>query len=171
MTQIQKQWLVRILIGGSLGAALTAVLAYRFNGMFGDYTLVSAEPLAYFGSYALALVAELGAGFALGAALGVSTLPFDEVGRSLAKRSVLHFAVTGSFVFLLGWAFCWFGSGLTGALLLLVIYLFIYFTVWLVRYLGWRAELNEMRAALGLCAPRRGKEDGDKAHRGDGDHG
>lgn len=150
MRRIQKQWLARILIGGSLGAALTAVLAYLLNGMFGAFTLVSATPMAYFGSYALALAAELGAGFGLGATLGVSTLPFDEVGRSLAKRSALHFAVTGSFTFLLGWAFRWFGSGLTGVLLLLVIYLFIYFTVWLVRYLGWRAELNELRAALGL---------------------
>lgn len=162
MTRIQKQWLVRILIGGALGAALTAVMAYLLNGMFGAFTMVSATPLAYFGSYALALAAELCAGFALGATLGVSTLPFDEVGRSLAKRSLLHFAVTGSFVFLLGWAFRWFDSGLTGALLLLVIYLFVYLTVWLVRWLGWRAELNEMRAALGLCTPRcGGKKQGD----------
>lgn len=157
MTHIQKQWLVRILIGGTIGAALTAVLAYLLNGIFGAHTLVSATPIEYFGSFALALCAELCAGFGLGATLGVSTLPFNEVGRSLAKRSLLHFAVTGSFVFLLGWAFRWFDSGRAGVFLLLVIYLSVYLTVWLVRYLGWRAELNEMRAALGLGKAHKNK--------------
>lgn len=155
MTDIQKQWLKRILAGGGIGVGLVfaaaGLIAWAQNTGF---TLLSPGAGAYFGSRALAVAAELCAAFGLGAAVGVSTLPFDGHGPALARRSLLHYLVTGALFLLLGWSLRWFdGSQIGGILFLLGLYTFLYLVVWLVRYLGWRAELDQIRRALGLAPP------------------
>ena len=85
--------------------------------------------------------------------MGVATLPFDDYGPALAARSLLHFAVTGGLVLLLGWLLELVGPSPAAILLLLGLYTFLYLTVWLVRWLGWRAELDDLRSALDLPAP------------------
>ena len=87
---------------------------------------------------------------ALGGAAGVATLPFAENGRSLLLRSGFHFVVT-SLLFLLlaaqiyGW--CW-----EGLLLLEGILTLLYAIIWLGRWVGWYAEVMQLRTLLGLDA-------------------
>ncbi len=88
--------------------------------------------------------------FAFGAAVGVATLPFEGEGRSVLLRSGLHFLVTAGLLgailrvclgvawrYLPGWL------ALLGA---------IYLVVWLGRWVGWYAEVRQLRSALGLEA-------------------
>lgn len=145
MTDIQKQWAKRILVGGAVGGgihlALCALLAQVSK------VWLQAVPVS-----PLLLTAQFALAFALGAAVGVGTLPFDDYGPALARRSILHYLITSSFVLLLGWTLGWLASW-ESALLLLGLYTFLYLVVWLVRYLGWRAELQDLRSALNLPAP------------------
>ena len=103
-----------------------------------------------FGSAALALAVELMCVFALGAAVGLATLPFSETWTSLLGLSLLHFAVTGGLALLVGWSYGWFGLGPGGPRMVFAAYLVIYLLIWLIRWCVWYAELRRMRKALHL---------------------
>lgn len=162
MTQTKRQWMGRAVLGGLIGMAAVALFAYGWNGLtaggalapHGHWAVVGEEMAVRLGSRATALALELALAFALGAAVGVSTLPFDRTGRALALRSALHFLFTGALALLLFWA-CGWVPGAPALGLWFGLYTFIYLVVWLARWVGWRAELNDIRARLGLAAEGR----------------
>jgi len=154
----KKQWAVRILAGGLLGAAILLPLGWLFNGMVNG-GLLSSRLMGYWispdlvwltGSAPLALAIQLALYFALGAAVGVSTLPFADEGKPLLLCSLAHFAVTAALFSLLvrlcGWA--WDDRILPVYLALLAA---VYVLIWLGRWVGWYAELIQLRAGLGLA--------------------
>lgn len=158
MTHRQKQWLVRILIGGLAGVALLVPVGGLFNDLvsggllaMGNHTpfrLVSYDLERLAGPAALAV--QLGLYFLMGAVVGVSTLPFADDGATLVRRSLAHFAVTAGaltlMVCLCGWNW--------GRWAPLVVYLFllalVYALIWLVRWAIWNSEVEAMRKKLGL---------------------
>ncbi|MBM6938922.1 hypothetical protein H7U37_10360 [Pseudoflavonifractor phocaeensis] len=143
MNERKKAWLVRILIGGVLGTG-AGVLFSLGDGIWTVYHW-----------YGIFLAA------AFGASVGVSTLPFADDGRSVARRSMLHYLISmvlfvGAVVFL-SHLYRW-----DGALLWAGLYTAGYLTIWLSRYAGWWMELEAIRAKLGLAqsapTPLRWKE-------------
>ena len=160
MTERQKQWLVRILIGGALGVAVLVPLGGVFNDIvsggliaMGEHTpfrLVSDNLGHLTGSAPLALAIQLALYFALGAVAGVATLPVADGGRALMRRSLAHFAVTAGLLTLtctlLGWAWSW-----QAMAVYLVLLAAVYLLIWLGRWVGWYAELSAIRAKLGLA--------------------
>ncbi|MBU5230546.1 DUF3021 family protein [Intestinimonas butyriciproducens] len=149
MSAGQKSWIVRILAGGLAGAGLAGA-GYRplFIGGFSAPPLCGAliQSCGILGAVAVTLALF----FAFGAAVGVATLPFEGEGRSVLLRSGLHFLVTAGLLgailrvclgvawrYLPGWL------ALLGA---------IYLVVWLGRWVGWYAEVRQLRSALGLEA-------------------
>lgn len=160
--QEKRLWLKRMALGGILAVAITLVLTLLLNiflnsivwgGRLDYYSiqLTFDRCAAYFGSAALAVAVEYLSVFALGAAIGLSTLPFAETWTSLLGLSVLHFVITGVLAQTVGWAYQWFGFAPTdGSWIILVLYLVIYILIWGVRWLIWYAELRKMRKALGL---------------------
>lgn len=155
-------WLRRVLLGGfcAVGAALILILLLNLllNGMSwggsaGPYRiqLTFDRCAACFGSAARAVAAELLCVFALGAAAGLSTLPFDRTWTSMQVQSLLHFLVTGALAMAVGWSYRWFGfSPDEGPWLVLAAYLLVYLLIWAVRWVVWYAELHRMRRALHL---------------------
>lgn len=157
MTKRQKAWLKRILIGGILGGGMLLLLCGLINmialgSVVRPFTLVGHRAREVFGNAALPAFLTVGFSFGVGAAVGVGTLPFAGTGMALAKRSALHFAVTAFFLLALGGVCFWY-ENLMGAVVLFGFCVFLYLAVWLVRWLGWRAELNELRSALHLPVP------------------
>lgn len=160
--QEKRLWLKRMALGGILAVAITLVLTLLLNiflnsivwgGRLDYYSiqLTFDRCAAYFGSAALAVAVEYLSVFALGAAIGLSTLPFAETWTSLLGLSVLHFVITGVLAQMVGWAYQWFGfAPADGPWIILVLYLVIYILIWGVRWLIWYAELRKMRKALGL---------------------
>lgn len=158
MTDRQKQWLVRILIGGLIGVAVLVPVGGLFNdlvsggllamGTHTPFRLVSYDLERLAGPAALAV--QLGLYFLMGAVVGVSTLPFADDGATLVRRSLAHFAATAGALTLLvclcGWNW--------GKVVPLVVYLAllaaVYLLIWLVRWAGWYAEVAAIRAKLGL---------------------
>ena len=149
MSAGQKSWNVRILAGGLAGAGLAGA-GYRplFIGGFSAPPLCGAliQSCGILGAVAVTLALF----FAFGAAVGVATLPFEGEGRSVLLRSGLHFLVTAGLLgailrvclgvawrYLPGWL------ALLGA---------IYLVVWLGRWVGWYADVRQLRSALGLEA-------------------
>lgn len=143
MNERKKAWLIRILIGGVLGTGGGVLLClgdgiwtmYHWHGLF------------------------LAAAF--GASVGVSTLPFADDGRSVARRSVLHYLI--SMVFFVGAVVFLSHLGRwDGVLLWVGLYTAGYLTIWLSRYTGWWMELEAIREKLGLAqsipTPLRWKE-------------
>lgn len=154
----KARWRIRILLGGC--AAL--ILFFLLAALAGTFTAgsplipVSAAARSYFGSRALALALQMAAVFALGGAVGVSTLPFADEGGSLVRRSLTHYAVTGSLVLLAGWTLRLTPQG--GWLLLLALYTTLYVLIWLGRWIGWYMEIVQIRQCLGLApGPSLGK--------------
>lgn len=158
MTHRQKQWLVRILIGGLIGIAVLIPVGGLFNDLVGGgliamgnhtpFQLVSYDLERLAGPAALGI--QLGLYFLMGAVVGVSTLPFADDGATLVRRSLAHFAVTAGvlalMVCLCGWNW--------GEPVVLLVYLAllaaVYLLIWVARWVGWYAEVAVIREKLGL---------------------
>ena len=161
-------WLKRMILGGccALGAVLLLIFLLNFIlnsivwGGHPDHSnfQLTFDRCAYeqFGSAILAVLVEFIAVFALGAAIGLATLPFSDTWTSMLGLSFLHFVITGGLALLVGWSYGWFGMGPSGPSIVIVIYLVIYLLIWLIRWLVWYTELRQIRHALGLNK----KEDG-----------
>ena len=166
----KRLWIARGAAGGIIGLAVLTPLGGLFNDIvsggliaMGEHTpfrLVSSGLVWLVGSAPLALVIQLVLYFALGAALGISTLPFADDGRALVVRSLAHFAVTAGLLTLtctlLGWAWSW-----QAMAVYLVLLAAVYLLIWLGRWVGWYAEVAAIREKLGLSpgpSPLRWKE-------------
>lgn len=161
MKQIYRQLALRIGLGGVAGVVLLVPLGGLFNdlvsggliamGPHSPFQLISSNLVWLVKSNALALFIQLVLYFALGAVVGLATLPFADDGRSLVLRSLAHFMVTAGLLsltaWLLGWAWSW--QALAVYLVLLAA---VYLLIWLARWVGWYAEVADLRSRLGLAA-------------------
>ena len=160
MTDRQKQWLIRILLGGLIGIAALIPLGGVFNGLVSGgliamgpnpiFRLVSYDLEYLTGSASLAFAVQLGLYFLMGAVVGLSTLPFADDGPTLVLRSLAHFAATAgaltALVVLCGWNWGEFWPVALYLGLLAAVYLLI----WLGRWVGWYVEVAAIRQRLGL---------------------
>ena len=160
MTDRQKQWLIRILLGGLIGIAVLIPLGGVFNGLVSGgliamgpnpiFRLVSYDLEYLTGSASLAFALQLGLYFLMGAVVGLSTLPFADDGSTLVLRSLAHFAATAgtltALVVLCGWNWGEFWPVALYLGLLAAVYLLI----WLGRWVGWYVEVAAIRQRLGL---------------------
>ena len=146
-------WCVRILLGGLFGLLLqlficSSVASIGLMGPSGrhwDFSMLilgwnSAVP------YKMAEILSTVLMFLIGALLGLSTLPFAEYGGQIRLETALHFVGMMLAVAALGWL-------LDGMLFYLVPALLLYLLIWFGRWVGWYAELGQMREKLGI-APR-----------------
>ena len=159
---VKHPWIKRMVLGGccALGAVLLVIFLLNFilnsivwGGRLDYYNFqLTFDRCAYeqFGSTVLAVLVEFIAVFALGAAIGLATLPFAETWTSMLGLSFLHFVVTGGLALLVGWSYGWCGMGPTGPRIVIVLYLVIYLLIWLIRWILWYNEVRQMRRALGL---------------------
>ena len=160
MTDRQKQWLIRILLGGLIGIAALIPLGGVFNGLVSGgliamgpnpiFRLVSYDLEYLTGSAPLAFAIQLGLYFLMGAVVGLSTLPFADDGPTLVLRSLAHSAATANtlavLVVLCGWNWGEFWPVALYLGLLAAVYLLI----WLGRWVGWYVEVAAIRQRLGL---------------------
>ena len=160
MTDRQKQWLIRILLGGLIGIAALIPLGGVFNGLVSGgliamgpnpiFRLVSYDLEYLTGSAPLAFAVQLGLYFLMGEVVGLSTLPFADDGPTLVLRSLAHFAATAgaltALVVLCGWNWGEFWPVALYLGLLAAVYLLI----WLGRWVGWYVEVAAIRQRLGL---------------------
>lgn len=158
----KRLWIKRMILGGIWAVvimlALTLLLNVFLNSIiwggklyYYSIQLTFDRCAAYFGSAALAATVEYLSVFVLGAAIGLTTLPFAETWTSLFVPSVLHFIITGVLAQLVGWSYQWFGfAPANGPWIVLVIYLVIYILIWAIRWIIWYVELCKMRKALNL---------------------
>lgn len=152
---------IRVLMGGLLGAVLAPMVVWFGWGSWvgvGEGTPVSAFGLSYrvvfpgmasaFGSAETAAVVQSLLGALLGVVAASATLPFAEDGKTLVKRSLLHYLATEAAFLLLVLVCRWANWGvalLYGGLLAL-----LYLLIWLGRWTGWYLEVVELRELLGL---------------------
>lgn len=156
----KKQWLLRILIGGLIGMVLMYFVGGTFNGLvrLSAFRPVSPELIRLAGSKPLAAVIQFALYFALGAGVGVSTLPFAEDGKQLLLHSALHFVYTAAVFSALVWLCRWNWSEWLVWLVELALLALVYLLIWAVRWIFWYAELRRMRRALGLNPEQKDKE-------------
>ena len=152
--------LIRVAVGGCMALLLFFLVILVLNsvsisgggGVAAHISLASHSTIARFGSYPLAVAMELVSLFALGAALGLSTMPFADDTRILIGQSLLHFLFTGALVLFSGWVFCFFDLDY-GWLCFLGLYVLLYLLIWMGRWIGWYVEVRRIRARLGLTPP------------------
>lgn len=158
MTDRQKQWMIRILLGGLIGIAVLIPLGGIFNDLVSG-GLLSSRPhfrlvsydLAYLtGSAPLAFAIQLGLYFLMGAVVGVSTLPFADDGATLVLRSLAHFAATAAALTLLVVLCGWNWGEFWPVVLYLGLLAAVYLLIWLGRWVGWYVEIAAIRQKLGL---------------------
>lgn len=153
----KKKLLVRAVIGGV--AAMLLLLAFwvwfHLTGWsvqgkvpVGEFNIVSRATVAMFGSYWLAVLVEFGCMFALGASIGIASMPFADDTRSLLKDSLVHFVVTGGLVLLNSWVLTILDWGWA---FVLVPYTLLYLLIWFGRWIGWYVEVAQIKAKLGLA--------------------
>ncbi len=162
-----RQWLIRILVGGVLGAILVPMAVY-FMGFFflpvgapeaahamgslwalGIPRLVTPAMAEAFGSAGLAALVQSLLGGVFGAVVAMATLPFADGGKELVLRSLAHFAATALSFSVLLWVCRWVDQAwyvLVWVILLAILYVLI----WLGRWVGWYVEVMQLRTLLGL---------------------
>lgn len=154
---VRKEQLTRGLAGGCIAIVVFFIIAFFLNSLsilgstpnYAHMSFASHSSIARFGSHTLALVMELVSVFALGAAIGISTLPFADEGPTLIRDSVLHFFITGALVMFAGWVFCFFDIQY-GWLFFSGVYTLLYLLIWMGRWIGWYMEVAQIKAKLGL---------------------
>lgn len=101
------------------------------------------------------LALEVALAFAFGATVGVAVPPMEGSGRAVTVRTAAH--LLGSSLLFAGLcAVCGLlPASWQGWLVLLGLYWFAYAVVWLLRYLVWRAELEQIREGLGLAPAKK----------------
>lgn len=156
MEELKKQAVPRALIGGLAGLLVLTPIGAVLNGHLSAVKWVSGDLAQLVGSGALALAIQLVLYFLLGALAGVAALPFADDGKTLALRSLAHFAATAGVYSALFWLCRWtnlFGMDHDLGLWLveLAVLAVLYLLIWLGRWVGWYAEVAAIREKLGLA--------------------
>lgn len=145
-------------LGMGLISALAMLLAVvwlnSLSVLPGEALLVRPAVLTALGWPAPVLLAlELALGFGFGVSVGLAVPPMEGTGAAVAGRTAVHLAVSSALFAGICWV-CGLPPGnWQGLTLLLGLYWLMYLTVWLLRYLHWRRELEGIRRELGLAAP------------------
>ena len=145
-------------IGMGLVSALALLLAVVWLNSLsvqpGDPLLVRPQVLAALGWPAPALAAlELALGFGFGVSVGLAVPPMEGTGAAVAGRTAVHLLASSALFAGICWV-CGLPPGnWQGLTLLLGLYWLMYLTVWLLRYLHWRREVEDIRRELGLAKP------------------
>lgn len=149
----KRSALLRVLVGGILGVVAYLLLSWltQPGSLFGarltwDFTF------CYNSNVPEALGAALGflLWFLFGAEAAIATLPFADEGKALLLRSLGHFGAMA--LTLWAWVALNFPyEPLPGlALSFLLPFALIYVLIWLGRWVGWYAEVAQIRERLGL---------------------
>lgn len=155
--------LLRILLGGGLGALLAPALVWVASALFlpeesqavGSLALATAasivtpEMAAAFGSVEGAVLIQSALGALFGAIVAMATMPFADEGKELVLHSVLHFSATAGSFSLLLWVCRWV-DGPQYILLWVSVLALLYSLIWLGRWIGWYMEVIQLRELLGL---------------------
>lgn len=167
MSDRKRQFLIRVLTGGVLGAALAPLTVWFLGSLLlpGGGTeglqaagslwaadiprLVAPAMVRAFGSVELAVLVQSLLGGLFGAVVAVSTLPFADGGRALVLRSLGHFGATAFTFSLLLWVCRWVDHVRYIALWVALLAL-LYLLIWLGRWIGWYVEVAQLRVLLGL---------------------
>ena len=158
MNKNRKQWLVRMLAGGVLGMVTLFFVGGTFNALVNGMILggwrfygISPDLVYLVHSTFLAAVIQFALYFALGALVGIATLPFADDGKTLVIRSLLHFSATAAVFSVLSWLCWWCWSEWKVLLVELGLLALLYVLVWLGRLAAWWSELDAIREKLGLA--------------------
>lgn len=157
MEGLKQQWLPRVLAGGVLGMVILFFVGGTINGLVNGGMLggdpfrgISPDLVYLVRSTPLAAAIQFALYFALGALVGIATLPFADDGKTLVIRSLLHFAATAAVFSTLSWLCWWCWNEWKVLLVELGLLAGFYLLVWLIRWVGWYRELLAIRQKLGL---------------------
>lgn len=131
MKKLRGTWLARIVAGAVLGVVFSVVLVSYIAGSRGPSPLICLLCAA------------------LGASVGMATLPFADDGKSLLLYSAAHFGITATLFALLAVQL---GARGTELLAWEAILFLFYAVIWLGRWTGWYVEVMQLRTLLGLDA-------------------
>lgn len=158
MDKNRKQWLVRTLVGGVLGMVILFFVGGTFNALVNGMILggrrfygISPDLIYLVRSTFLAAVIQFVLYFALGALVGIATLPFADDGKTLVIRSLVHFFATAAVFSVLSWLCWWCWSEWKVLLVELSLLALLYVLIWLGRLAAWWSELDAIREKLGLA--------------------
>ena len=157
MNDTKKAWIVRIAAGGVIGMVAMAFLGAIFNSaanftFSGGPDWVSWHLIQRLG-LPLAAILQFGLYFALGAGVGMATLPFADEGKDLLIRSVFHFCYMAAVSSALIWLCMWNAGDFVVWLIELGLLALLYVLIWFGRWLAWWSELDAIREKLGLALP------------------
>ena len=144
-------------MGAGLMAMMLMLLAVvwlnSLSVLPGQALLVRPQVLAALGWPASALLAlELALGFGFGVSVGLAVPPMEGTGAAVAGRTAVHLLVSSALFAGICWVCGLPPRNWQGLMLLLGLYWLMYLTVWLLRYLRWRAELDAIRRCWGWPA-------------------
>lgn len=150
----KRRALACVLSGGILGMAAFLLLAWLTQpGALLGGSLTWDFTFCYNSNVPEALGAVFGLllWFLFGAEAGIATLPFADEGKALLARSLAHFGVMGATLW--AWVMLNFTYEPIPGLILtfLLPFALVYVLVWLGRWVGWHAEVGEIRSRLGLA--------------------
>ena len=149
MEEFKKQWLPRAFIGALAGMAFFVLLGCSITGI-GHFSLSGFRYIScrfYIHNEPLGLLLSLVLFALFGAEVGIATLPFADSGRELVVRSLVHFTVMAVTVSV--WVVL--NLGAVNLIWFLLPLTLVYALVWLGRWVGWFAEVDAIRAKLGLA--------------------
>jgi len=145
-----KEVLKRCLFGAPIGIAIGVIITIIISMTLGDgrYYAVVPELVTVMGSEISAVILQTVLCMVYGAAWAGASVVWDAEGWSLLKMTLVHLAVASVATFPIAYVARWMPHTLTGILMYIGIFLFIYAGIWVSQYSAMKKRVKELNEKI-----------------------
>lgn len=147
---MKKEILKRSLFGAPIGIAIGVIITIIISLTVGDgrFYAVVPELVNDMGSEINAVILQTVLSMVYGAAWAGASVVWDAEGWSLLKMTLVHLAVASVATFPIAYFARWMPHTLTGILMYIGIFLFIYAGIWISQYSAMKKRVKELNEKI-----------------------
>ena len=147
---MKKEILKRCLFGAPIGLAIGTIITIIISLSVGDGTFYAVVPslITDMGSEINAVMLQTALAMLYGAAWAGASVVWDAEGWSLLKMTLVHLAIASVATFPVAYFARWMPHTLSGVLLYIGIFLFVYAGIWVSQYTAMKKRVQQMNEKI-----------------------
>lgn len=147
---MKKKLILRGLMGFPIGMAIGQIVTIIISLIFGEgrYLSVRPELAEAAGSEINAVILQALLCGVIGSGFSMASLVWEKDSWSIAKQSVIYFALISAVMFPAAYAANWMEHSVKGAVSYILIFIGIFLAAWAAQYIAWRAKIKKLNAGV-----------------------
>lgn len=147
---MKKNFVIKCLIGASLGLTISTVIAIVISIAVGDggFYAVVPELIDDCGTEINAVILQTVCSMLYGAAWAGAATIWRKEEWSLLRQTVTHLAICSAATFPVAWLMRWMEHSVLGALSYFGIFLFIYIVIWISQYSAIKKRIQQINERI-----------------------